>query len=365
MSSSRRSFLVGGRGRGRQAGRLEADVIWDRSGRHDEPAVLPIAAKSRVSARASKRSSPGAPPGGVVGFPRSSPWPGAVAATSSTPNCLTATAWSSSGTLPSRCGHAGLRSSCPRTRALRALPEHRATAGTPEHVGVPPGRPPAILVGAHYDTEWHPMWLRRRERAAGTAAVMELPARSRPNCPRITARSASSSSSTARRTRPAAATGTSSSARSAARGRTRLPTRGRSGHDSARLHRELSARIAREANSNQAFEQLRQAAAEVGAADIFPAGVQGGVIDDHIPFLEQAILSIDLIDFSAILRGHRPGHRRQARPGGPRQGRRDGRPARHQPQRPRLVVLAEAAAGLALRTCPHPPGRTKPARRGR
>jgi hypothetical protein len=26
----------------------EADVIWDRSGRHDEPAVPPIAAKSRV-----------------------------------------------------------------------------------------------------------------------------------------------------------------------------------------------------------------------------------------------------------------------------------------------------------------------------
>jgi hypothetical protein len=26
----------------------EADVIWDRSGRHDEPAVPPIAAKARV-----------------------------------------------------------------------------------------------------------------------------------------------------------------------------------------------------------------------------------------------------------------------------------------------------------------------------
>jgi Peptidase family M28 len=59
------------------------------------------------------------------------------------------------------------------------------------------------------------------------------------------------------------------------------------------------ARIAREANSSQAlWEQLRQAAEEVGAADVFPAGVQGGVIDDHIPFLEQAIPSIDLIDFN-------------------------------------------------------------------
>jgi glutaminyl-peptide cyclotransferase len=59
------------------------------------------------------------------------------------------------------------------------------------------------------------------------------------------------------------------------------------------------ARIRREGNSDQAlWGQLREAAAQVGAADIFPAGVQGGVIDDHIPFLEQGIPSIDLIDFN-------------------------------------------------------------------
>jgi glutaminyl-peptide cyclotransferase len=59
------------------------------------------------------------------------------------------------------------------------------------------------------------------------------------------------------------------------------------------------AQIRREQNSSQAlWDQLRQAAEQVGAADVFPAGVQGGVIDDHIPFLEQAVPSIDLIDFN-------------------------------------------------------------------
>jgi hypothetical protein len=59
------------------------------------------------------------------------------------------------------------------------------------------------------------------------------------------------------------------------------------------------ARISREANSSQPlWEQLRQAAAQVGASGVFPPVVQGGVIDDHIPFLEQGIPSIDLIDFA-------------------------------------------------------------------
>jgi Zn-dependent M28 family amino/carboxypeptidase len=31
---------------------------------------------------------------------------------------------------------------------------------------------------------------------------------------------------------------------------------------------------------------------------VFPPGIQGGVLDDHIPFLEEGIPSIDLIDFA-------------------------------------------------------------------
>lgn len=45
------------------------------------------------------------------------------------------------------------------------------------------------------------------------------------------------------------------------------------------------------------WKQLRAAAARVGAADVFPAGFQGGVLDDHIPFRRLGVRSIDLIDF--------------------------------------------------------------------
>jgi glutaminyl-peptide cyclotransferase len=35
----------------------------------------------------------------------------------------------------------------------------------------------------------------------------------------------------------------------------------------------------------------------VGAAGAFPATLQGGVLDDHIPFVRRGVPSIDLIDF--------------------------------------------------------------------
>ena len=42
-------------------------------------------------------------------------------------------------------------------------------------VGVLPGRAPAILIGAHYDTEWHPKgFVGANDSAAGTAALIEL-----------------------------------------------------------------------------------------------------------------------------------------------------------------------------------------------
>ena len=59
------------------------------------------------------------------------------------------------------------------------------------------------------------------------------------------------------------------------------------------------ARIPREGNSSpELWDQLRKAAEEVGAEEIFPPGDGVPVIDDHIPFLQQGVPSIDLIDFS-------------------------------------------------------------------
>ena len=59
--------------------------------------------------------------------------------------------------------------------------------------------------------------------------------------------------------------------------------------------------IPREQNSDPAlWSRLRQAASEVGAEDYFPDVAQPPVIDDHVPFLEAGVPSIDLIDFSYL-----------------------------------------------------------------
>jgi glutaminyl-peptide cyclotransferase len=59
------------------------------------------------------------------------------------------------------------------------------------------------------------------------------------------------------------------------------------------------AHIPRETNSSAPlWAELRKAAGEVGTEDLFPDTTQEPVLDDHIPFLEQGIPSIDLIDFS-------------------------------------------------------------------
>jgi glutaminyl-peptide cyclotransferase len=54
-----------------------------------------------------------------------------------------------------------------------------------------------------------------------------------------------------------------------------------------------------ETNSSRGlWRKLRAAADRVGALEVFPHGDQGPVSDDHIPFLEQGVPSIDLIDFN-------------------------------------------------------------------
>jgi glutaminyl-peptide cyclotransferase len=57
-------------------------------------------------------------------------------------------------------------------------------------------------------------------------------------------------------------------------------------------------RIRRESYSDvRLWKRLRAAAQRVGAEAVFPAGFQGGVLDDHIPFRREGVPSIDLIDF--------------------------------------------------------------------
>jgi glutaminyl-peptide cyclotransferase len=60
--------------------------------------------------------------------------------------------------------------------------------------------------------------------------------------------------------------------------------------------RELAIRY--ESNSSPGlWRKLRAAAGRVGALDAFPRGGQGPVSDDHLPFRDRHVPSIDLIDF--------------------------------------------------------------------
>jgi glutaminyl-peptide cyclotransferase len=167
-------------------------------------------------------------------------------------------------------------------------------------VGVLPGRGPAILIGAHYDSEYHPKgFVGANDSAAGTAAVIELARSLQAALP-----------DNHREIRFVLFDGEEDPPGCSDKDFQYCALRGSRAYAAAHPGQigdmilldyiaNRGARITREANSNQAlWGQLREAARQVGASAIFPEGEQGGILDDHIPFLEQAVPSIDLIDFN-------------------------------------------------------------------
>jgi peptidase M28-like protein len=187
----------------------------------------------------------------------------------------------------------------------RALPGGRfedvpGHPGLRNVVGVLPGRGPAIVVGAHYDSEFHPKgFVGANDSAAGTAAVVELArdlGRERapggrelrfvlfdgeeepPGCP------------------PAQFYAC------ALRGSKAYVAAHRDELGSMVLldyvaNRGL--RLPREASSDAAlWQRLRAAARRVGVGAVFPPGQQLQILDDHTPFLRAGIPAVDLIDFS-------------------------------------------------------------------
>jgi Zn-dependent M28 family amino/carboxypeptidase len=60
--------------------------------------------------------------------------------------------------------------------------------------------------------------------------------------------------------------------------------------------RQLAIRY-EENSSRGLWRKLRSAAHRVGALEVFPRGNQGPISDDHIPFVDEGVPSIDLIDF--------------------------------------------------------------------
>jgi glutaminyl-peptide cyclotransferase len=195
------------------------------------------------------------------------------------------------------------------TKLRRRLPDGRferfrstgPQRGLRNVVGTLPGPGPAILVGAHYDTEWHPKGVvGANDSAAGTAAVIEL-ARSLP----------AALPSGHREIRFVLFDGEEDPPGCSDANFQFCALRGSRAYAAAHpgeigevivldyiAHRGAS--FPREGNSSEElWARLREAAEQIGTAALFPPGTGSPpVLDDHIPFLDQEVPSIDVIDFS-------------------------------------------------------------------
>jgi glutaminyl-peptide cyclotransferase len=167
-------------------------------------------------------------------------------------------------------------------------------------VGVLPGPGPAILIGAHYDTEWHPPgFVGANDSAAGTAAVIEL-ARSLPAVLPAGHREIRFVLFDGEEDPPGC---TDQDFQFCALRGSRAYAAAHPGQIGQMILLDYianrGATFPREGNSTvPLWDQLRAAADQVGTESLFPPGAQTSVLDDHIPFLEQGVPSIDLIDFS-------------------------------------------------------------------
>jgi len=163
-------------------------------------------------------------------------------------------------------------------------------------VGEIPGKGKAIVLAAHYDTKDLPDFVGANDGAGGTAAVVEiartLAAMERPkDAPPIRFVLFDGEE----------ATDDSDFLGTGVRGAKAYANK--YAESTAKLvlldfvaDKDLA--IPREQTSDeQMWADLRAAAERVGAQSAFPDEEQGGVQDDHTPFVEKGIPAIDLIDF--------------------------------------------------------------------
>jgi len=164
-------------------------------------------------------------------------------------------------------------------------------------VGTIPGGAPAIVVGAHYDSEYHPKgFVGANDSAAGTAAVVEL------------ARDLRSTSG--REVRFVLFDGEEEGPGCSNARFDKCALRGSRAYVAAH-RREVGqmvlldyianrgVRLPREGSSDRAlWARVRAAASEVGVGSVFPPRDQVRIYDDHTPFLRAGIPAVDLIDFS-------------------------------------------------------------------
>jgi glutaminyl-peptide cyclotransferase len=199
--------------------------------------------------------------------------------------------------------------------ASRELAEHLVAAlpdgaiepvpgGLQNVVGTLPGSEPAIVVGAHYDTEATiPGHVGANDGAAGTAAVIEVANALERELPpeHREVRFVLFDGEEEPRGCPDA-----QFAKCALRG-SKAYVEAHRGEIGELILLDYIAnaglQIPREANSDpELWAQLRAAATAVGAESFFPTEGDGqfSIIDDHIPFVLAGVPSIDLIDFDYV-----------------------------------------------------------------
>jgi glutaminyl-peptide cyclotransferase len=182
-------------------------------------------------------------------------------------------------------------------RLRRLLPRGRfqpVPGGLRNVVGTVRGREPGyVVVGAHYDTKDIPGFVGANDAASGTAVVTQL-ARTIKR-PRHTIHFILFDGEESPRGTP-----DSRFAEAGLRGSKVAAPRFRDARAMVLLDfvGEKGLRIPREGYSNEGlWERLRRSARRVGAGATFPGGIQGAIQDDHLPFLEEGVPAIDLIDF--------------------------------------------------------------------
>jgi glutaminyl-peptide cyclotransferase len=196
---------------------------------------------------------------------------------------------------PRPAGSAKSRKLARRLREL--LPNGRFEAvpgGLRNVVGTVPGREPGyVVLGAHYDSKDIPGFVGANDGASGTAVAVEL-ARTLKR-PKHTIKVILFDGEESPRGTPDRLF-----AERGLRGSKVAAERYRDARAMVLLDfvgdRRLS--IPREGYSDrELWGRLRSAARAVGVGGVFPPSTQGSIQDDHLPFLEQGVPSIDLIDF--------------------------------------------------------------------
>ena len=165
-------------------------------------------------------------------------------------------------------------------------------------IGVTPGREPSrkVVVGAHYDTKEIPGFVGANDGAGGTAALLELARGIKPRTLRPTIVWIAFDGEEA--------PGPSDSGNFEKNGI-------RGAKVAARAHKDAEAMILldfiaekrlstpREGNSDiKLWGKLRAAARRAGTIRHYPDDNFGEVSDDHLPFIQRGVPSIDLIDFN-------------------------------------------------------------------